>query len=430
MPEASISIYHDTRRAKKDSNPQNKKVTEVDSEEKNKLYPVKLRVYFNKETRHYPIGIDLTRSDFDRSYLAEKPRNEYRDLKFKISSHEVRANEIRKDLRDFSFDKFERLFLRRSGAGTDVFYYLDQMIATLRKNEQEGNARVYETAAINLTKYLKETGKRSRSLPFLSVTQDFLNAYERWLLDNGRNYTTVGYNMRPIATAFNTAIEKGEIDRDLYPFGKKKYKIPTGRSVKRALTKEDLKKLLTYELQPDSHMAKARGLWFFSYLCNGMNIRDMAELKYKNIDGDIVSFIRKKTRNTTKDAPILIRAVLAPLAKEVINLYGTPQAGPESFVFPIFKAGMKEADRVKVIKAITNYVNYHINNLAKLAGVDYKISTYWARHTFTSIAVNSGASLEFIQDSLGHGSITTTMNYWKGFDDSVKKDVASKLLDL
>ncbi len=104
------------------------------------------------------------------------------------------------------------------------------------------------------------------------------------------------------------AIEHGDIPVELYPF--KKYKIPTGQNIKKALSKQDPKTLYTAQLTLDNHQEKARDFWFFSYQCNGMNFRDIAELKYKNINKNSLSFLRHKTLRTTKDKP---KPIIVPL---------------------------------------------------------------------------------------------------------------------
>ena len=58
-----------------------------------------------------------------------------------------------------------------------------------------------------------------------------------------------------------------------------------------------------------------------------------------------------------------------------------------------------------------------------------KVSTYWARHSFSTMALNSGANVEFISESLGHSDIKTTKRYLNGFDDENKQDVINKITD-
>ena len=49
-----------------------------------------------------------------------------------------------------------------------------------------------------------------------------------------------------------------------------------------ALTLQQIKQIITYTYEAEA-TAHYRDLWFFSYLCNGININDMPKLKYANI---------------------------------------------------------------------------------------------------------------------------------------------------
>jgi site-specific recombinase XerD len=61
-------------------------------------------------------------------------------------------------------------------------------------------------------------------------------------------------------------------------------------------------------------------------------------------------------------------------------------------------------------------------------GIDKKVTTYVARHTFSTVLKRSGASTEFIQEALGHSDIKTTENYLDSFDREIKKELASQLI--
>jgi len=139
-----------------------------------------------------------------------------------------------------------------------------------------------------------------------------------------KSKTTVGIYLRSLRTIFNKAIEEGNIAADLYPF--KKYKIPTGQNIKKALDKSELKTLYTAKLEPGSFKEKTRDFWFFSYQCNGMNLWDITELKYKNINKKSFSFLRHKTLHTTKDKPKPIIVPLIEPIRAMIERYGTKPA--------------------------------------------------------------------------------------------------------
>jgi len=82
------------------------------------------------------------------------------------------------------------------------------------------------------------------------------------------------------------------------------------------------------------------------------------------------------------------------------------------------------------IKAFTRFINQHIKKLAKANGLPDGISTYYARHSFATIGIQNGQSLEFMQRELGHKSMATTQNYFSGFDNETKKQFPNQLQNL
>jgi integrase/recombinase XerD len=45
---------------------------------------------------------------------------------------------------------------------------------------------------------------------------------------------------------------------------------------------------------------KAKDFWFLSYALNGMNVHDIAILKFKNLHQDRIEFIREKPKDTNR----------------------------------------------------------------------------------------------------------------------------------
>lgn len=81
------------------------------------------------------------------------------------------------------------------------------------------------------------------------------------------------------------------------------------------------------------------------------------------------------------------------------------------------------------MKNFIRYINQHFRNFAKSIGIEEKVSTYWARHTFATNAIRNGASMEFVSEALSHSSINTTRAYFAGFENEEKKEFAKKLMD-
>jgi site-specific recombinase XerD len=65
--------------------------------------------------------------------------------------------------------------------------------------------------------------------------------------------------------------------------------------------------------------------------------------------------------------------------------------------------------------------------IAKKLGILKPCTTYFARHSFSTIMKKSGANIQFMSEALGHSSINTTKAYLDSFEDDTKKEMAKAL---
>ncbi len=80
------------------------------------------------------------------------------------------------------------------------------------------------------------------------------------------------------------------------------------------------------------------------------------------------------------------------------------------------------------IKGITKLINTYIKTIGENIGIPEKITTYVARHSFATVLKRSGASTEFISESLGHSNLAVTENYLDSFDIEEKKKWAESII--
>lgn len=389
--------------------------------------PVKLRVFFDGEVKFYSLGIDLLPQDFERSYLSEKPRKDFKEKRDNIITLESKAKEIVKNLPVFSFEVFRKKFYQHSNDKTNVFAHYTSYIERLKGEDRVSTAMAYNVALKSLQQFITET-KKGQLLPFADVTPEFLLSYEKWMLKQGKSISTVGIYLRPLRAVFHAAIQSKDITTDVYPFGKGRYVIPAGQNIKKALDRGELKKLFQAKPQ-NEQQEKARDFWFFSYQCNGINVADICALKFKNLQPDKILFIRQKTAGTTKAKQKTITVMRTPLINGFINKYGNSPGSPEDYVFPVYTREMDTTEKHRERLKFICFINDNVKALARSAGLSDAISSYSARHSFATVLLNSGASVAFIQDALGHMDSKTTANYLKGFDDETKARYADKLMD-
>jgi integrase/recombinase XerD len=90
---------------------------------------------------------------------------------------------------------------------------------------------------------------------------------------------------------------------------------------------------------------------------------------------------------------------------------------------------MSAKEQMSVSMNFIRFINQHIQKLAKNAGIRGDVTTYWARHSFTTTIMHGGASIEMASGLLGHQSTSTTKSYWAGFEDEAVKEVTKNLMN-
>ncbi|HBH49142.1 MAG TPA: integrase [Bacteroidales bacterium] len=414
-----VSIVIDKRRSKKNN-------------DRKPLFPVRLRVYDSvlKKDKRFKLDIDLTEEDYQRIFYPKENERLSRDLKeikIKLNKYESDAEDVLRELETFTFDSFERKYFRDRNAVQNIITHYNEKISRLKSAGKIGTADSYSCSLNSLKKFVESRSKKIEALRFVEINKEWLENYESYMLKEGKSKTTIGIYLRPLSHLFNAAIELKNISRDYYPFGKNKYVIPRGGSTKKALNQSQLNILFHSEPQIPQQ-EKAKDFWFLSYALNGMNIHDIAILKFKNLHHDRIEFIREKPKDTNRGSKT-ITTFLNDYSNHVIKKYHRKNGKEDDYVFNILEKEMTPEQIKSKVKIFTRFINQHVKNLAEQNNLPSEISTYWARHTFATMSVNKGASLEFMSEALGHSDLKTTQTYFAGFTNETKKQFAQSLFD-
>lgn len=392
---AKAAIHFDSRRAKN-----------------NDKYPIKIRITYLRLRKYYKTGYDVSEKDWIKLNTIN-PRKELKSVKDKTEELLDRAEAIIEQMEQFSFLEFEKQFLPKPEPRIYLVDQFNAYIEDLKRQGRLGTAESYQSAVTSLTAYRKQ-------VKLTEITPEFLLSYEQWMLNKGNSATTVGIYLRSLRSIINAAIEVGVLKAEQYPFGRRRYVIPAGQNIKKAITIDDVSKLYYHTAEPYSPIDKARDFWLFSYLANGMNFQDICRLKVQNIQQDHIVFFRTKTRRANKGNPLPITIVLDDDLQRIIHKWGSISGGPDDYLFAIINGLMSEKERRKRIRQFIKTTNKWLGRICKQEGIS-SITTYSARHTFSTILKNSGAPVEFIRDALGHSNMITTRNYLSAYPDAQKK---------
>ena len=186
---------------------------------------------------------------------------------------------------------------------------------------------------------------------------NWLKAYESWLRCCKLADNTIGIRFRTLRAVYNLALAEGLVKADCYPF--KKYKVSKlhKETAKRAITKEQVKQVIDYDVSGARFYKKlAVDMFAFSYLMGGINFTDMAFLTNKNVEGGRLVYVRQKTKK-------LIILPLQEKAVEIMNHYRSPQ---RKYIFPILdnRERTQRQIRNRIYDVLAN-VNGYLEDIGK-----------------------------------------------------------------
>ncbi len=264
--------------------------------------------------------------------------------------------------------------------------YLDEFIST---KSNKGTRSVYLTTRNKILDF-------DPKCTFETMDKKWLISF-RDSMSKTMKVNSYSIHFRNIRAVFNYAIDN-EIT-NLYPF--RKFSIKSEKTKKRNISVEQLRELKNYPVEP--FQEKYRDMFMLIFYLRGINIGDLCLLKHSNLKNGYIEYKRQKT-----GAMYFIK--VEPEAMEIINRY----------------KGKKYL--LNILDTLTDYHNFtkRMNSALKGIGVterkglggkkhtkalmDY-LSTYWARHTWATLASSIRIPKEVISAGLGHSSGSVTDIY-------------------
>ena len=239
-------------------------------------------------------------------------------------------------------------------------------------------------------------------MQFEDITKLWLNEFIAYMSELAPN--TQSIHLRNLRNVFNLAIDEGITNN--YPF--RRFTIPSQATVKRSLTVSELRRFINYPVDP--FQKKYMDMFKLIFYLIGINVADLVNLR--EINNGRIEFHRRKTDR-------LYSIKVKPEAMGIINRY----RGRE-FLLDI-------RDHYKNHRDYLHRLN---ENLQRIGTITYgpratkvydplypQITSYWARHTWATIAASLDIPKETIAAALGHGGNTVTDIYIDFDRDKIDK---------
>lgn len=278
------------------------------------------------------------------------------------------------------------------------FRFMEGIIARLKQLNKERTAENYMSTLDSFMRF-----REDKDVLLDEIGSDLMMEYEAYMKAQGIMMNTVSFYMRILRAVYNRAVEKG-LTEQRNPFRH----VYTGidKTVKRAIPLKAIRKIKELDLSMNPSLEFARDMFLFSFYTRGMSFIDMAYLKKKDLQNDILSYRRRKTGQQ-----LFIR--WEKCMQKIVSKYPTNET---EYLLPIIK---KAGDEQRQYRNALRLVNNKLKEIATMAGLQANLTMYVSRHSWASIAKNKNVPLSVISEGMGHDSEATTQIYLTSLDNSL-----------
>lgn len=286
---------------------------------------------------------------------------------------------IRKD-QDFTWETFDTFLEIKNDSGSFIEFV---------EVENKGKTHLKPITVKNHKRLINSLKLYGKIKYFSDVTPINIIEWDKWLHEKEYKQTTISTYHKFMKLYIHDAMRKDLIDRDPYI----NFKVERGKpALRQYLTKEEIEKITNADL-PGNTFDRVRDLFLFQCY-TGLAYADLNKFDFQKVierDGKyIIHDIRQKTGED-------FYIVLLSKAIDILKKY--------NYLLPL----------------ITNQqYNMRLKIVAGAAELSRNLTSHMGRHTYASLVLNQGISLEVLKEMMGHSDIRTTQIYARMVNKTVE----------
>ena len=332
--------------------------------------------------------------------------------KFNPSTQKVRGDKDINDYLDTIRKKcyhIENELIKTDSLDIDIFVHsfkfgipkkTDSLLQVFDKHNELYRQSVH-SGKVDNTAYYKYIKARERVSDYLStqnlsdiklkdITMSFIEGYQNYCLSSLKTNTT-NKQLKMLKKILQFAVNERLIDVNPFKMVLREEKLDYD-----VLSEEDVNILLCCKFT-DKRMEEIRDCFVFQCY-SGLAYIDLASLTKEDIVDDVIIKRRKKT-------DIQFVVPLLPKAKSILEKY--------DYKLPVLS---------------NQKYNQYLKVLGDATGLNKRLHSHLARHSFACLLLNSGVDMKTISKSLGHSSMRTTEKiYAQMNNETVINNILTKL---
>ena len=299
----------------------------------------------------------------------------------------------------------ERLKLRLQGVNETPTMLLETSTEELRtveacvgRSRSPGTYQNNRRSDSGLRDFVRSRGESD--IPIPTLAPDFFDTYRLFLKRRGYAVSTTNRHLHWLGRLMRRAIARGVIRFN--PFEGVRYETEKYRP--RFLQKHEVERLLAFPVR-DEATELSRRMFLFSVF-TGLAYADLRTLRRSQIetDGAGRQYIRKARQKTHEESLI----PLHPIAEQLLSLYLKDDKTEDRRIFP---------------DASYFLLTHRLKAIGKACGLHEPLTFHVGRHSFGTLTLEAGISMESIARMMGHASVTTTELYARITDQKISEDV-------
>ena len=298
---------------------------------------------------------------------------------------------------------------RLQSPGKQAKMFLEELTLYCEKRQKEVGVRITQLTSnkyYRLCRYLREYTKqeyKKDDIRLSAVSYGYLDGFNTYLQTAHRCHHNGAVNILDCLRNFMLYCLRNEwIEKN--PF--KNYKLKeVAPPPKEHLSKKEIE-LLMEKPMPNLRLENVRDIFVFCCL-TGLAFADVKELKREHLTTDEQNnmWIRKPREKTAIMSTI-------PLLKQ-------PKAILQKYAFDLhcIESG-------KLLPVPSNQkMNAYMSEIATICGLNKKLTTHCARHTFACLAVEYGMPIDVLAKILGHSNTNMTRHYAKFSEQLIGREM-------
>lgn len=298
---------------------------------------------------------------------------------------------------------------RLQSPGKQAKMFLEELTLYCEKRQKEVGVRITQLTSnkyYRLCRYLREYTKqecKKDDIRLSAVSYGYLDGFNTYLQTAHRCHHNGAVNILDCLRNFMLYCLRNEwIEKN--PF--KNYKLKeVAPPPKEHLSKKEIE-LLMKKPMPNLRLENVRDIFVFCCL-TGLAFADVKELKREHLTTDEQGnmWIRKPREKTAVMSTI-------PLLKQ-------PKAILQKYAFDLH---CMESGKLLPVPS-NQKMNAYMSEIATICGLNKKLTTHCARHTFACLAVEYGMPIDVLAKILGHTNTNMTRHYAKFSEQLIGREM-------